>query len=145
MATATSTAQSSAATCQFDPRNLLNLFLGLHDHAPTNDCWDYLTLSELWNLRLLSRSLHQDLEWIKYTKCRDGHDYLVPFPGFPGLLSTKRDLQGPLWNGNDTTSPGLYSHQLASLAAMHRMENASQEFGSLRGGVSFESAVSTKI
>lgn len=141
MATAifTDEQSSAVAAATFVPKHLLDLFLGLHDHGPTNDCWDYLTLSELWNLRLLSRSLHQDLKWIKYTKCRDGHDYQVPFPGFPGLLSTKRDNHGPLQNGNDTASPGLYSHQLASLAAMHRMENASQEFGSLRGGVSFES------
>lgn len=133
----TSTLTASTHSSAFDPKDLLCLFLGLHDHAPSPDygCWEYLTLSELWNVRLLSKPLYRELSWIKYTKCRDGHDYQVPFPGFPGLLSTKYDTVDKL-NGNATASPGLYSHQLASLAAMHRMENASQDFGALRGGVS---------
>ncbi|KAG7355411.1 SNF2 family helicase [Nitzschia inconspicua] len=131
--------ECSSPKSPFDPKDLLYLFLGIHDRAPSTDfgCWEYLTLAELWNVRLLSQSLYRDLSWINYTKCRDGHNYRVPFPGFPGLLSTRQDAMDQFVNGNriSTASPGLYSHQLASLAAMHRMENASQEFGALRGGI----------
>jgi hypothetical protein len=138
--TQSSSSSSSSSSSTFESRDLLYLFLGLlpnHDNF-SSFCWEYLILSDLWKVRLLNRSLfYRDLRWVKYTHCRDGYDYHVPFPGFPGLLTRNSKTTTTLSSSTTTTaSPGLFSHQLASLAAMHRMENASQEFGALRGGVS---------
>jgi hypothetical protein len=158
MATTSRATIQAPSNSTFESRDLLYLFLGLlHKHdIVSSSCWEYLTLSDLWKVRLLNRSLfYHDLRCVKYNRCRDGYDYHVPFPGFPGLLATRHDMIVASHGGSSTTttsskatmktlpltstttsSPGLYSHQLASLAAMHEMENSSQEFGALRGGVS---------
>ncbi|KAL3784494.1 hypothetical protein HJC23_013637 [Cyclotella cryptica] len=88
----------------------------------------YLTLHDLHSFRLASKSIYNSLQYTEYTKSRDGNDYLVPFPGFPGILSTRNDIH---------SGAGLFCHQLASLHAMHLAENASANlaFGSLRGGI----------
>ena len=88
----------------------------------------YLTLHDLHSFRLTSKYIYNSLKNIEYTKSRDGVDYHVPFPGFPGILSTANDIH----NG-----AGLFRHQLASLHAMHSAENSSANlaFGSLRGGI----------
>ncbi|KAL7522106.1 hypothetical protein ACHAWX_006795 [Stephanocyclus meneghinianus] len=88
----------------------------------------YLTLHDLHSFRLTSKYIYNSLKNIEYTKSRDGVDYHVPFPGFPGILSTANDIH------NDA---GLFCHQLASLQAMHLAENSSANlaFGSLRGGI----------
>lgn len=100
---------------------LLYLFFGLQNiRLPIS--FEFLTLSDLMNVRLVSSKVYKDLSQIEYTKCRDGRDYLVPFPGFPGILAQDNNA-------------GLFQHQLASLQAMQHMENACQEFGSLRGGI----------
>jgi hypothetical protein len=89
---------------------------------------DYLTVRDLINLRQsLPKTVRDRLEreGLEYVKCRDGRDYLVPYPGFPGLLPAP--------------GSGLFSHQLASLRAMHRAEEdsaaAKSGFGALRGGI----------
>lgn len=107
-------------------KDLLFLFVGLHEKSRAlSNSWEYLTIRDLVHLSLLSRTVRKNLERIEYTRCRDGHDYLVPYPGFPGLLSTPSDVDGS----------GLFRHQLASLEAMHRAENTQKEFGCLRGGI----------
>ena len=63
---------------------------------------------------------------MEYNRCRDGNDYLVPFPGYPAVLTTPDDIRA---------GAGFLPHQLASLQAMHRAENANTEFGALRGGI----------
>jgi SNF2 family DNA or RNA helicase len=130
-------------TYEYKPQDLLLLFLGLkieHARAVPPDAWDYLTVRDLRNLSLVSSEIRQQLleQQVEYTQCRDGRDYLVQFPGFPGVLSTLQDSQ---------RHAGLFPHQLASLQAMHRAENststastistanAPNEFGALRGGI----------
>ena len=108
-------------------QELFLVFLGVHDKlrvAP--DAWEYLSARDLAQLPVLSRTIREKLKRVEYTKCRDGRDYRVPFPGFPGLLSTPADLR---------IGSGLFQHQLASLEAMIRFENSDRCFDSLRGGV----------
>jgi hypothetical protein len=107
--------------------DLLRLFLGLNDkfRVPPQ-AWEYLTIRDLRQLPLISKKNRENLKRVEYTRCRDGKDYLVPFPGFPGLLSTPTDLK---------IGAGLFQHQLASLEVMHRAENSSRSFGALRGGI----------
>lgn len=117
------------------PHDLLFLFLGLNDkfRMPPH-AWEYLSIRDLVHVTLLSRSIRTKLRRVEYTRCRDGRDYLVPFPGFPGLLSTPIDLK---------IGAGLFQHQLASLEAMFRAENPGVlsansgpiAFDSLRGGI----------
>lgn len=112
---------------QFDER-LLRLFLGLDEkiRVPTG-AWDFLAFKDLITCAAVSKTIRKEImENVEYTRCRDGKDYLVRFPAFPGLLSTKQDLE---------VGAGLFPHQLASLQAMHRLENARSSFASLRGGV----------
>lgn len=87
---------------------------------------DFLTVRDLYQLRSCSKLTYQALEFVEYDRCRDGNDYLVPFPGYPGILLTKLDVNAGC---------GLFAHQLASLKAMHRAENSNTNFGTLRGGV----------
>ena len=87
---------------------------------------DFLTVRDLYQLRSCSKLTYQALEFVEYDRCRDGNDYLVPFPGYPGILLTKSDVN---------SGSGLFAHQLASLNAMHRAENSNTTFGTLRGGV----------
>jgi hypothetical protein len=81
---------------------LLLLFLGLpqsggDDNTATTGSarrldgahWDFLTLRDLQNCRCASKSIYSQLQFVEYTRCRD---YLVPFPGYPGLLSTPNDI-----------------------------------------------------
>lgn len=117
---------SAELTTSFQPQDLLHLFLGLKFQGSPPKAFEFLTIQDLWNVRTVSKSIYKSLDVVKYTHCRDGRDYLVPFPGFPGLLSTKQDRE---------LGSGLFSHQLASLASMHQMENSSTDFGALRGGI----------
>ena len=87
---------------------------------------DFLTVRDLYQLRSCSKLTYKALEFVEYDRCRDGNDYLVPFPGYPGILLTKSDVNA---------GSGLFAHQLASLKAMHRAENSNTNFGTLRGGV----------
>lgn len=87
---------------------------------------DFLTVRDLYQMRSCSKLTYQALEFVEYDRCRDGNDYLVPFPGYPGILLTKSDVNA---------GSGLFAHQLASLKAMHRAENSNTNFGTLRGGV----------
>ncbi|KAL7548648.1 hypothetical protein ACHAWF_011915 [Thalassiosira exigua] len=124
---ATASSSSSSFASSSDP-DLLGLFLRLDPSAPRLDAsaWDYLTLGDLHRVRIVSKSAHRALESVEYNRCRDGRDYLVPFPAFPGVLSTDSDM---------SSGAGLFTHQLASLRAMHRAENKIASFGALRGGV----------
>jgi SNF2 family DNA or RNA helicase len=109
--------------------SLLLLFLRLNDTGARLDpsvCWEYLTLREMYHVRLLSKTLNRDLARVEYNRCHDMRDYVIPHPGYPGVLSTPSDVQA---------GAGLYTHQLASLEAMHQAENRNFEFGSLRGGI----------
>ena len=114
----------------FHPISLLKLFLGLNASkrisSVSTQAWEYLTLQELLSLRLLSKQLWEDLKYVEYTSCRDGHDYSVPFPGFPGLFATSDDRR---------VYAGLFQHQLASLHSMHQAETRNRDFGALRGGI----------
>jgi len=74
----------------------------------------------------ICKPIRKALCTIEYNRCRDGRDYVVPFPAYPGTLTTPDDLRA---------GAGLFPHQLASLAAMHRAENTHTEFGALRGGI----------
>lgn len=106
--------------------NLLEIFLGNCNGVDSTAAREYLQLCDLYQLRSVSKLTHKALEFVEYNRCRDGNDYQVPFPGFPGMLSTSSDVQ---------LGSGLFTHQLASLRAMHRAENQSKTFGSLRGGI----------
>ena len=145
------------ATASF---GLLDLFLGGSSSDISNTvntsirtpeaAWDFLTVKEFVNLRCVSKAYRARLEEnFEYLYCRDGKDYTVPYPGFPGLLRHGDETQekkddGINANGNavafnDHNRAGLYPHQLASLRAMHQMEKSSilgdVPFGALRGGV----------
>jgi len=115
---------SQQAICLTD---LLLLFLGLKDNLriPPN-AWDFLTVKDLSTMSLLSKDIRSKLEQIEYTSCRDGRDYQVPFPGYPGLFQKQRQVDN---------SGGLFKHQLASLRAMYKLENNSRKYGDLRGGI----------
>ena len=122
---------------------LLDLFLGTTIRTP-QVAWDFLTVYELINLACVSKAYREKLQrGFEYSYCRDGRDYIVPYPGFPGLLRHTDTLQNAVQdesNGNaiaynEHNRAGLYPHQLASLKAMHQMENSNTAFGSLRGGV----------
>lgn len=101
--------------------DLLLSMLGITSRAPSF-AFDYLTVRDRVQLRLISKRFNQNLKQVEYHRCKDGRIYKVPFPGFPGLLMARDD-------------EGLFPHQLASLQAMHKAENSSTEFGSLRGGI----------
>jgi len=110
--------------------DLLLLFLGLNENlrVPPN-AWDFLTLKDLSSTFVVSKEIRSKLERIEYTSCRDGCDYLVKFPGYPGLFqkcSTGYDGEG---------CGGLFRHQLATLQTMHRLENTHRDYGALRGGI----------
>ncbi|GKY95765.1 hypothetical protein MPSEU_000537300 [Mayamaea pseudoterrestris] len=100
--------------------DLLYLFLGLYTNSNVPGCWDWLTMHEFANLKCVSKSLRQQLATTAYSHCGDGNDYLLPYPGVPGLL---------------TKGGGLFPHQLASLKAMHEAENRTEQYGELRGGI----------
>ena len=108
--------------------DLLNIYLRINTNTPRLDSsiWDFLSLRDLYKLRILSKSTRIALEMVEYSRSRDGRDYLVPFPGYPGVLSTPSDIR---------SGAGLFTHQLASLSAMHRAENNNTSFGALRGGM----------
>jgi len=140
----------------------LRLFLGLEERR-LEGSFEYLTIKDFSNLSCISKSIQVELRRIPYTKCRDGRNYLVPFPGFPGLFRHQRTSSSLLslpprssftchnFNGEHDDSslqqyqhqhdghhyglPGLFCHQLASLEAMHQAENSSPKFGALRGGI----------
>jgi hypothetical protein len=122
---------STITNRNFEKQDLLRLFLGLNDkfRMPPG-AWEFLPIRDLMACASLSKDIRQRLvglsNTVEYTRCRDGKDYLVPFPGFPGLLSTPDDIQ---------LGAGLFPHQLASLHAMHRLEHSDDHFGSLRGGI----------
>jgi hypothetical protein len=115
--------------------NLLVEILKLHDVR------EFFCIHDLISLSMTSKFIRDQLKEVLYSKCHDdGRDYLVPFPAFPGLLSTPADLK---------VKAGLFPHQLASLLAMHRAENKNNtgdvddcrptsnefKFGALRGGI----------
>ena len=125
--TSTTTSVARKQGRQYDER-LFRLFLGLNDkfRVPTG-AWDFLAFKDLITCAAVSKQIREELiDNVEYTRCRDGKDYLVRFPAFPGLLSTKQDLD---------VSAGLFPHQLASLQAMQKLENTNTAFGSLRGGI----------
>jgi hypothetical protein len=95
---------------------LLGLFLGIGSRPPEG-AYDFLTKKELSSLRVVSKKVRRRLEHVEYLFCRDGKEYLVKYPGYPGLAAS------------------LYPHRIASLNAMYQMENSNQHFGSLRGGI----------
>mmetsp|Transcript_10699 Transcript_10699/g.18264 ORF Transcript_10699/g.18264 Transcript_10699/m.18264 type:complete len:1056 (+) Transcript_10699:111-3278(+) len=101
--------------------DLLDLFLRINEAT-----LDFLTLHDFYQLRSISKRTFSALKTVEYTRCRDGCDYAVPFPAYPGILCTESDRK---------LGAGLFTHQLASLAAMHKAENNSVTFGSLRGGI----------
>ena len=155
IAAPTSSSFPSASSQSF---GLLDLFLGGRSKQPPEVVWEFLTVQELVNLRCVSRSYRARLEeHFEYNYSRDGNNYTVPYPGFPGLLrhcDALKDATGTAnvnGNGNSITlnehnRAGLYPHQLASLRTMHQMENnhntvgvntivGAVPFGALRGGV----------
>eukprot|EP00957_Ditylum_brightwellii_P198616 15137842-Ditylum_brightwellii.AAC.1 len=145
---------SHSVTSQAAASPLLLLFLCLPLSSERGNTfldtsmWDYLSLRDLAQLRLLSHRLRKALERVQYTRCRDGRGYLVPFPGFPGVLKTEmaimcgssgQDNDGHIGNADESGPTkmvqGLFRHQLASLEAMHKAENRCTNFGALRGGI----------
>lgn len=115
--------------------NLLNLFLRINEDGDPSSSdvrldssvtLDFLSLHDLYQLRSISKGTFSALKSVEYTRCRDGCDYKVPFPSYPGILCTEQDRK---------LGAGLFRHQLASLAAMHKAENNNIAFGSLRGGI----------
>jgi len=49
--------------------------------------WDLFTVREFVTLRCLSKKFRNLLEHnFEYLYCRDGNEYVVPYPGYPGLL-----------------------------------------------------------
>jgi len=109
---------------------LLDLFLGIHSNQQLSiDCLQYLHMQDLAQLPCLNQTIRAKLEQgIEYTRCRDGKNYVVPYPAFPGLFSTEA--------AGDENNCGLFPHQLASLAMMRRLENPENaQFGCLRGGI----------
>jgi hypothetical protein len=165
ISSSTSSSSSSASTSSSTSFGILNLFLGRTPEV----MWDLLTVRELVNLRCISKIFRKKLENnFEYLYCRDGKDYVVPYPGFPGLLKhNDGGRAGDNDNSNNTINivnnndgrnennnnnndddddddgvdaisnnrAGLYPHQLASLRAMYEMENRSNHFGALRGGI----------
>ena len=152
---------SSSSSSSSSSFGILNLFLGRTPEV----MWDLLTVRELVNLRCISKTFRNKIENnFEYLYCRDGKDYVVPYPGFPGLLKHNNggragdNDDGDKGNNNinnvhnndgwsennnnddgvdaiSNSRAGLYPHQLASLRAMYEMENRSNHFGALRGGV----------
>jgi SNF2 family DNA or RNA helicase len=116
--------------------DLLDLFLRINEDGRSSSpattrldssaTFDFLTLYDLYQLRSISKRTFSALKTVEYTRCRDGCDYAVPFPAYPGILCTESDRK---------LGAGLFRHQLASLAAMHKAENNHVSFGSLRGGI----------
>lgn len=102
------------------PNALVGIFLQTSDHS-IDVATDFLTLADLYQLKCVSKGCSEALDMIEYRRCRDGKDYMVNFPGYPGVL--------------DEPGAGLFKHQLASLHAMHKAENSNTSWGSLRGGV----------
>ena len=100
--------------------SLLGIFLQTSDHS-IDIATDFLTLSDLHQLKCVSKGCSDALNLIEYRRCRDGKDYMVNFPAYPGVLVEP--------------GAGLFQHQLASLQAMHKAENADKSWGSLRGGI----------
>lgn len=133
---------------ELGPRNLLGPFLQTISSVPA--VWDFLYPRDMYKLRSISKATFSELEKVVYDRCDDGvgesgkHtsialvrktctnllccfvEYPVPFPGYPGVLLTEADIK---------SGAGLFTHQLASLQAMHRAENANTAFGALRGGI----------
>jgi SNF2 family DNA or RNA helicase len=72
---------------------------------------DYLNAKDLRNLHQISKNIREFFRSIIL---------------FPGLFKT--------FFGDDNQCR-LHSHQLASLSAMRQIENQSDEFGALRGGI----------
>ena len=73
---------------------LLSLFIRTNDSPiDSSTVWDYLTLKDLYQLRSVCKHTYDELKLIEYNHCRDGNDYLVPFPGYPGVLCTNSDVQ----------------------------------------------------
>lgn len=123
-ATADGTAHSQGThdggDCQSPCPELLYLFLGRLIQSNVPGCWKWLTMHELANLKCVSREIRQHLVEVDYPYCSDGNDYVLPYPGIPGVL---------------TKGGGLFPHQLASLRAMYMAENRNQLYGALRGGI----------
>ena len=134
---------------------LLLAMLGITSRAQPL-VFDYLTVRDRMQLPLVSKTLQRYLVEIEYTRCKDGRLYKVPFPGFPGLLEPKplhcssvatssmtpsgihNNITNDVPNKSaeqEESNSGLFPHQLASLRAMHRAENAETGYGALRGGV----------
>jgi hypothetical protein len=131
---------STAKSCGKDDRafitpcrKLLFLALGLdftnENNSSSSDavvtivipgCWDYLTMHEFATLRCLSKDIRRQLQTMDYKHCGDGNDYILAYPGIPGVL---------------TGGGGLFPHQLASLQAMQAAEQRSRKYGDLRGGI----------
>ena len=73
---------------------LLSLFIRTNDSPlDSSAVWDFLTLKDLYQLRSVCKHTYDELKLIEYNHCRDGNDYLVPFPGYPGVLCTNSDVQ----------------------------------------------------
>lgn len=100
--------------------DLIGIFLQTSDHS-IDVATDFLTLADFYQLKCVSKGCSDALNLIEYRRCRDGKDYMVNFPGYPGVLVRP--------------GAGLFRHQLASLHAMHKAENTNKSWGSLRGGI----------
>ena len=94
-----------------------------------HDALRCLAPHELRGVTCASARVRDRLARVDYVSAKgcvgEGRQPHAPFPHFPGLF---RDL-GPGGRG------GLFRHQLASLAAMRRLETRPGGFGTLRGGV----------
>ena len=123
---------------------LLLAMLGITSRAQPL-AFDYLTVRDRMQLPLVSKTLQHHLPEIEYTRCKDGRLYKVPYPGFPGLLESSAATNKNKNGGNpnhdkskieqEEPNSGLFPHQLASLRAMQKAENAETHYGALRGGL----------
>ncbi|CAB9506280.1 SNF2 family N-terminal domain [Seminavis robusta] len=111
---------------------LLLAMLGVNSRAPPY-AFDYLTPRDLMQLPVVSKTMQQYLQEIDYHGSKCGRLYKVPFPGFPGLFQGSKKLSDRA--ANRESYDGLFPHQLASLQAMHKAENANKDYGALRGGI----------
>lgn len=111
-----------------EPFSKITLLVHCFKQNPRLTFLDLLDISSFATISVALAS--RRLKELTYEECRDGRDYRVPYPGFPGLFGT---------NG-DRGQCGLYPHQLDSLAAMHRFENVTTVDDSVRGGILGEAA-----
>lgn len=105
----------------------LVLFLSSHVCLEA-DVLRWLAIHECYAPLVLSRGVRRALSTIAYVHCRGVREAVelgVRYPAFPGLFRPSSDRH----------APGLFKHQVQSLAAMRAAEHGTEAYGALRGGI----------